>query len=135
MRHYVLAIILVFSFHLPTRINGQQADFLVKPYLQIGKSPSPQSLQLLWHAAFSNDVWLAEYKNSGANEWMKADNQASSKIAVAGIEPFTVYSASFKGLVAGSKFMYRVSKNGKVVFSADAKALKSPAQSYRVDCR
>jgi len=132
MRHHVLAFILVFSFQLSAQVNGQQADFLVKPYLQIGKTPSPQSLQLLWHVVVSNDLWLAEYKNSGANEWMKAENQTSSKIAVAGIDPFIVYSVSFSGLVPGSKFMYRVSKNGKVVFSAEAKTLKSKEQPYRV---
>jgi len=131
MRYYILAFILFFSSEANTQINVQQSDFLVKPYLQIGKTPSPKSLQLLWHAAVSNDLWLAEYKNSGANEWMKAEKQTSSKIAVAGIEPFSVYSASFTGLVAVSTFMYRVSKNGKVVFNAEAKALKSKEQSYR----
>ena len=128
MKHYILAFLLFLSF----QAYNQQSDFLVKPYLQIGKTPSPQSMQVLWHAAVSNDVWLVEYKNSGASEWMKSQNQTSSKIAVAGIEPFTVYSASITGLAAGSTFLYRVSKNGKVVFDAEAKALKSKEQSYRV---
>ena len=35
-------------------------------------------------------------------------------------------------LIPGSTFIYRVSKNGKVVFTAEAKALKSPEQSYRI---
>ena len=128
MKYYILAFLLFFS----SRAYNQQSDFLVKPYLQIGKTPSSQSMQVLWHANVSNDVWLAEYKSSGSNEWMKSQNQTSSKIAVAGIDPFTVYSASFTGLVSGSTFMYRVSKNGKVVFSAEAKTLKSAGQSYRV---
>jgi hypothetical protein len=128
MKHYILVFFLFFSF----QAYNQQPDFLAKPYLQIGKTPSPQSMQVLWHAAVSNDVWLVEYKNSGASEWVKSQNQTNSKIAVAGIEPFTVYSASFTGLVPGSTFLYRVSKNGKVVFDAEAKALKSKLQSYRV---
>lgn len=132
MKKYISALILFFSFQAYTQVNNQQSEFLVKPYLQIGKLPSPQSLQLLWHANVSNDVWLAEYKNSATTEWMNSQNQTSSKIAVAGIEPFTVYSASFTGLMPGSTFMYRVSKNGNVVFSAVAKALKSAEQSYRI---
>jgi 3',5'-cyclic AMP phosphodiesterase CpdA len=128
MKHYILAFLLFFSI----QAYNQQSDFLAKPYLQIGKTPSSQSMQVLWHAAVSNDVWLAEYKSSGSNEWMKSQNQISSKIAVAGIDPFIVYSASFTGLVSGSTFMYRVSKNGKVVFSAEAKTLKSAEQAYRV---
>ena len=132
MKHYILAFLLFFSFQTYSQVNNQQSDFLVKPYLQIGKTPSPQSLQLLWHATVSNDVWLVEYKNTTGNEWMKSEDQTRSRIAVAGIEPFTVYSTSFNGLVPGSTFMYRVSKNDKVVFNAEAKALKSKEQSYRV---
>jgi 3',5'-cyclic AMP phosphodiesterase CpdA len=128
MKHYILAFFLFLSFDA----YNQQPDFLVKPYLQIGKSPSPGSLQLLWHAAVSNDVWLVEYKSIRGNEWIRSENQTSSKIAVAGVDPFAVYSDSFIGLEPGSTFMYRVSKNGRVVFSAEAKALKSPEQSYRV---
>jgi predicted phosphodiesterase len=132
MRHYIFAVILFFSFQTHAQSVNQPSEFLVKPYLQIGKRPSPQSLQVLWHAPVSNDEWLVEYKNSIGTEWMKSQNQTSSKIAVSGIEPFTVYSASFTGLVPGSTFMYRVSKNSKVVFSAEAKTLKSNEQSYRI---
>jgi calcineurin-like phosphoesterase family protein len=131
MRHYILGIVLFFSSQAYAQ-SIQQPDFLVKPYLQIGKNPSPQSIQILWHAAVSNDVWLAEYKNATGNEWVKSENQTSSKIAVGGIEPFLVYSTSFTGLVPGSTFMYRVSKNGKIVFNAEAKAMKSSEQPYRI---
>src|SRR4030095_7476689 len=132
MKHYILALLLFFSIQVNTQVNNQSPDFLVKPYLQIGKNPSPQSLQLLWHAGVSNDRWLVEYKSSGDSEWIKSQNQTSSKIAVTGIEPFIVYNASITGLAAGNKFMYRVSKNGKVVFYAGAKALKSKEQSSRI---
>ncbi len=131
MRYYILGFVLFFSTQAYTQSN-QQSDFLVKPYLQIGKNPSTHSLQLLWHAAVSNDVWLAEYKNTGATEWIKSEGQTSSKIAIAGIEPITVYSTSFNGLIPGSTFMYRVSRNGAIVFSSEAKSLKSPEQSYRI---
>ncbi len=114
------------------KLNGQQPDFLVKPYLQIGKKVTPQSLQLLWHATGINDIWQAEYKNSNSNDWIKATKQTSTKIAVAGIEPFLVYSTSFTSLNPGTQFTYRVFKNDKIVFTAEAKALKATEQSYRV---
>ena len=131
MKYLIATCILLFSIQLSSQNNNQQPEFLVKPYLQIGNAPTPQSLQLLWHAAVSNDVWLAEYKNSSGNTWMKSENQTSSKVAVTGIVHFTVYNASFTALVPGSSFTYRVSKNGKVVFNAEAKALKSSEQPYR----
>jgi predicted phosphodiesterase len=128
MRYFIIPVF----FLLAISLNAQQPDFLVKPYLQIGKNPSPQSLQLLWHAKVTNDIWLAEYKNKNTNDWIKAENQTSSKIAVSGIEPFLVYSTSFTSLTPGTIFQYRVSKNGKVVFTAEAKSLKAADQSYRV---
>lgn len=128
MKHFIIQVF----FLLAINLNAQQPDFLVKPYLQIGEKPTPQSLQLLWHTFVSTDTWLAEYKNNNSNEWVKAENQTNSKIAVAGIDPFLVYSTSFTKLNPGNTFQYRVSKNGSIVFSADAKALKNPEQSYRV---
>jgi acid phosphatase type 7 len=104
-------------------------NFLVSPYLQIGKNPSAQSLQVLWHTVEADAVWLAEYKTG--TKWAKAENQSTSKITTAGITPFTVYNASFNALNPGSTFAYRISKNGKVVFTADAKAPKSVAQPFR----
>ena len=131
MKHFITIFLFTFSI-----IAGAQqdisAEFLVKPYLQLGKRPSPQSIQLLWHAAVSNDVWLAEYKNSDETAWKKAENQNSSTIAIKGIAPFNVYSSTFTLLKAGTIFQYRVSKNGQVIFTSEGKALKSPEQSYRI---
>jgi hypothetical protein len=112
--------------------KAQDNDFLVKPYLQLGKKSSPQSIQVLWHAAGSNDVWLAEYKNANEQDWKKAETQTSSTIAVGQIAPFYVYSVAFSNLKAGTVFQYRISKNGKVVFTSEARSLKSLGQSYRI---
>ena len=90
MKRYILAFVLFLTLQLHSQVNNQQSDFLVKPYLQIGKTPSPQSLQLLWHAAVSNDTWLVEYKNRETNDWMRSQSQASTKITITGIEPFLV---------------------------------------------
>ena len=132
MKHSFLAFILFFSSQAFTQINDQQSDFLVKPYLQIGKNPSPKSLQVLWHAAASNDSWLAEYKNNDEAEWKRSGDQVFSTVAVGNIAPFHVYSTSFTSLKPGATFQYRVSKNGKIVFNSEAKSLKSEQQSYRI---
>lgn len=132
MKFLIAVLILFISVRVKSQNSNQQADFLVKPYLQIGKTPRPQSLQILWHAAVSNDVWQAEYKNSTESNWRKSENQSASKIVIAGTNPFTVYHASFDALIPGSTFMYRVSKNGKVIFTAEAKSLKSIEQPYHM---
>ena len=106
-------------------------DFIVTPYLQLGSAPSTQSLQLLWHAAKSADaVWQAEYKTSTGN-WIKAEKQTTTEITAAGADPFTIYNASFTALIPGGVFTYRISKNNKVVFTAQAKAPKSFTQPFR----
>ncbi len=132
MKHIVVFLIFLISVRIQAQNSNPNPDFLVRPYLQIGKSLQPQSLQLLWHAALSNDSWLTEYKNSTENDWRKSENQSASEITIAGTNPFTVYHASFEALIPGSIFNYRVSKNGKVVFTAEAKALKSAEQPYRM---
>ncbi|HEU5166030.1 MAG TPA: metallophosphoesterase [Chitinophagaceae bacterium] len=131
MKYFIAIFLLAFS----QIINGQtnnSPDFLAKPYLQLGKRSSPQLLQLLWHASVSNDVWLAEYKNSDETDWKKSADQTFSTIAVGKIAPFNVYSTSFTSLKPGTIFHYRVSKNGKVVFTSEARSLKAPDQSYRI---
>jgi 3',5'-cyclic AMP phosphodiesterase CpdA len=128
MKKYILVLILFFSF----QAYNQQTDFLVKPYLQIGKDPSPKSMQVLWHVNVSNDVWLVEYKNYGETDWKRTEGLYFSTIAVGSVAPFYEYSTSFTGLKPGTLFQYRVSKNGKIVFSAEAKTLRSPDQSYRI---
>lgn len=131
MKYFIAIFLLAFS----QIINGQtnnSPDFLAKPYLQLGKRSSPHSLQLLWHTTASDDVWLAEYKNSDETDWKISVGQAFSTIAVGNIAPFYVYSANFTSLKPGTTFQYRVSKNGKVVFNSEGISLKSPAQSYRI---
>ncbi|HEY5969064.1 MAG TPA: metallophosphoesterase [Chitinophagaceae bacterium] len=131
MKHFIAAFLLFFSLTINAQ-NNPPAEFLVKPYLQLGKKPSPQSLQLLWHAQVSNDIWLIEYKNSAEIEWKRSETPTFKTVAVGTIVPFNVYSTSFTSLKPGTMFQYRVSKNGKIVFSSDAKSLKSPEQSYRI---
>jgi acid phosphatase type 7 len=127
MRYIIAAGFLFFSLLL-----NAQADFIVKPYLQLGKKSSPQSLQLLWHAPATNDMWLAEYKNAGETDWRKGVGQSEKTVAVGSIAPFKVYSTNLGSLKPGSIFQYRVLKNGNIVFSSDGKSLKADGQSYRI---
>lgn len=129
MNYLIVAFLFIFLQTSHAQTNNP-SDFLVKPYLQLGKKASPQSMQVLWHAAVSNDVWLAEYKNAGDADWKKAETQTSSTVGVGKIAPFSVYSAAFSNLKPGTVFQYRISKNGKVVFNSDARSLKSAEQSY-----
>ena len=131
MKYRIAVVLFIFSLTAHPQ-TPNSPDFLVKPYLQLGKKASPHSIQLLWHAPVSNDSWLAEYKNNDETEWRRSEGQVYSKVAVGSVTPFYVYSANFSSLKAGITFQYRVSRNGKVVFNSEAKSLKSAVQSYRI---
>jgi 3',5'-cyclic AMP phosphodiesterase CpdA len=105
--------------------------FIVNPYLQIGREPSAESLELLWHAADANADWSVEVKNAANSPWQKASAPAYNRVAVTGVEPHRVYHSKLSGLTAGGTFTYRVLKNGTPVFSSQGKAPKNDKQNYR----
>lgn len=108
-----------------------QDVFVTKPYLQLGQHSSQQSLQVLWHAADVNAEWSVEHKDASNNIWVKSEPITFTRVAITGIEPHRVYHAGLTNLMSGSKFTYRILKDGKVVFTAEAQALKSADQVYR----
>lgn len=128
-----LTITLAVAASLSAAQDLKQAEaFVVKPYLQIGRIPSAASLQLLWHAADIEGDWVVEHRANANLPWHKAQAPKSSRVAVGNVIPRRVYSASLSGLTPGSSFQYRILKDGKPVFEADALAPKSANQPYRV---
>lgn len=113
-----------------THLSAQDV-FVTKPYLQIGAHPSPQTLQLLWHAPAINANWSVEHKDLSSNVWIKSDSITYTNVAVANVAAHRVYHAGLSGLTPGIKFSYRILKDGKVVFTAEAQASKKVDQAYR----
>jgi Calcineurin-like phosphoesterase len=112
--------------------KAPEAPFLAYPYLQPGHTQAPGKLVLLWHAPDSDAAWAVEYRPGTGRSWQAAPAPSSSRVAVAGIEPHRVYHVSLKGLPPGEGFSYRVSKDGTVVFQAEARAPKSADQPHRI---
>jgi hypothetical protein len=108
-----------------------EGPFLVKPYLQLGHTPAPGTLQLLWHTIDADADWSIAIQSAAGRPWRKGDTPASRRIAVAGIEPHRVYRAGLTGLEPGTRFNYVVSKEGRPVFSAEGRAPKSAGQAFR----
>jgi acid phosphatase type 7 len=113
-------------------IQAQNTNvFIAKPYLQIGKNPSAESLALLWHSADENANFSVEIKTSKSTNWTKMAMPTATRIAVSNIVAHKVYHANLTGLIAGKTFKYRVLKDEKEVFIADGKAPKNASQAYR----
>jgi acid phosphatase type 7 len=105
--------------------------FLVEPYLQLGHTQAPGKLVLHWHAPDADAAWAAEYTKGPGQPWQAAKTPSAIRVAVAGIEPHQVYHVALTGLQAGEAFRYRVSKEGGVVFEAEARAPKTADQRHR----
>lgn len=126
MRYNFLLCLMI----LVSKLALAQDVFITKPYIQIGDHPTTQSLQILWHADDINADWSLEYLNA-KNIWTKSESIRFNRVAVKGIQPHRVYHATVAGLISGTKFTYRISKDGKIVFTAEAQAIKSANQPYR----
>jgi hypothetical protein len=105
--------------------------FLTKPYLQLGHTQSTGKLVLMWHAADSDADWSVEYRPGPGTRWQTAKAPAARRVALAGIEPHRVYHTPLTDLESGVMFAYRVSRGGKVVFEAEARAPKVARQAQR----
>ncbi len=106
-------------------------DFVVRPYLQLGSTPAVNTLDLMWHTDEVDAAWTVEVKASDKDGWKKMQAPTMKKLAIKGLSLRRIYNTTLSGLVAGKPFEYRVSKGGKVVFSATGKAPKSAEQPYR----
>ncbi len=132
MKYKYLFVLLIVGLQTVTAQEKKTGNvFIAKPYLQIGREPSAESLELLWHVADINADWSVEYRNGSSGTWKKASTPAYNRVVVSGIDAHRVYHSKLTGLTPGSTFNYRVLENGKAMFSSAGMAPKSDKQNYR----
>jgi 3',5'-cyclic AMP phosphodiesterase CpdA len=108
--------------------------FVAAPYVQLGDAPhlsSHERLDILWHTADTEAEWAVEYRPAPGAAWRASDRPAFRRIAVSNVEPHRVYSATLRGIRPGALVDYRVMRNGKQVFEAQAKSRKPRHEPYR----
>ena len=112
--------------------KAPEGPFLVKPYLQLGHTPEAGKLVVMWHAPDVDSAWSVEVRSRTDGPWQAVAKAPSAhRIAVPSIEPHRVYHLGLTGLEPGKKFSYRISKEQKVVFEADALAPRPSDQNQR----
>lgn len=115
-------------------LRGHSQDFIAKPYLQIGRQPSPTTLELLWQTPDAPDApgdWAVELKTTPAGKWIKTEAPQFVSAATDSARARRVYHVLLSGLIPGGTFTYRVLRSGKSVFTADGKAPKTADQPFR----
>ncbi len=105
--------------------------FRVEPYLQLGQTPDPTALALLWHADDRDDDWSVAYRTGPDAAWQSAKVTTARRVAVEGESPFRVYRAALTDLPRGQTFEYRVSLGGEVVFQADGRTARPAGEPSR----
>src|SRR5260221_3541025 len=124
-----ISIILLLILH--NSVFSQKNIFIANPYLQIGREPSPTSIELLWQVPENAADWSVEVKTTPTGKWTKTESPQWVPVAPAGLQPRRVYHTKLTGLTPGGLFTYRVSRAGKIAFTAEGHALKSETQPYR----
>ena len=140
----IAAIVLALPIGAPPWLEAQTpapaAPFLVKPYLQLGDSPSlgqTETYALAWHTDSARATWRVEVRQTASTPWVEQPTFTGRLInvpgtaAVKGVEPHLVYEGTLGSLKPGAPFEYRVARNGTVVFQAAARARKARNQSHR----
>jgi hypothetical protein len=112
-------------------VKTPDGTFTANPYLQLGQTPAPGTLELLWHTPDVEADWSVDVQASAGQPWRKCETPTARRVAMDGIQPQRVYRATISGLEAGGVFKYVVNRGKEGVFSAEARAPKSSAQPYR----
>jgi len=105
--------------------------FLATPYLQLGESPAPDALTLLWHADDFDADWSVEVRSPPTGEWRAAGRPDWRPVRLEGVERHRVYRSVLSALAAGEPFRYRVKLGGAEVFGAEARAKPAPGRPQR----
>lgn len=120
-----------FIFCVTASFAFSQNVFVNKPYVQIGNNASSSTLKILWHAADADATWELQHRINSKANWKNADAISYTILAQVNVVANRVYHASLSGLTAGSTFQYRILKDSKEVFIAEAHAVKAADQPYR----
>jgi acid phosphatase type 7 len=110
------------------------ANFWVKPYIQLGQSStigSMDSLAVMWLADDKDADWTLDVKRQNDTQWAAMSAPTYARVAVEGPQPHRVYKAYAVNLPLGAKFSYRVSVDGKEAFVGEAQARKPATAPFR----
>jgi len=111
-----------------TALLPAQDAFLVKPYLQLGDAPRPaatERLDLMWHAEDRDTAWAVEVMLKG--RWQAQAAPTFHRLEAPPLPAHRIYRVTLRNLPAGGRVPYRVTRNGSVVFAAEAQTRKPAA--------
>ena len=71
--------------------SQESSAFIVKPYLQVGSTPSIHSIQILWVTDVQDHIWNVETKSKNDQKWRRADPPQIMNLNQMNIKPRKLY--------------------------------------------
>lgn len=112
--------------------------FLVKPFIQLGnesKLQKSESMEILWLSvekdAAAAKQWKVECDPKNGTKWEDGKIEETLQMGFIDKQPMFRFTAKVSNLNPGQPFSYRLIKDGKQVFQAQANARKNEKQPYR----
>lgn len=136
----VLIISMLATIHLAQEAASQSENspFLIKPFVQLGNEPKLQkseSMEILWLSTEKNadaaKQWKVECDPKNGTNWQDGKIEEIAQLGFFDKQPMFRFTAKVSNLNPGQPFSYRLSKDGKQVFQAQANARKNEKQAYR----
>jgi len=123
---FIMACVMAALVH-PSAVadDSNEGVFLVKPYLQLGDAPQisvREQIEVLWHTRDEQRDWSVLIKTEGSDQWLTSETVEWKRVAVENIPPHRVYCVRLADLKPGSRFDYRLLRDGNSVFTAHGKA-------------
>ncbi len=85
---------------------------------------------MMWLAPDADAAWGADVKAAGEKNWRSAQTTLLRRVQVDGTPAHRVYSAALTNLKPGATFSYRVTKDGKEVFTSVGKARRGEGEAF-----
>lgn len=127
---FLFAFIAYQSYLLPQPIYAAVGKFLVKPYVQLGRTGDVRDLEIVWGSSDVNSKWELS-SSTVPGVWLPSDELKIDRIALEGVPHFLLYHGRLKNVGPGLRLNYRVKRDDKVVFDSEIRPPKFPDQAHR----
>lgn len=111
-------------------VKAANSEFLVEPYLQLGRLGNPARPQILWATTASDADWQIRVQATSQWQALVAERR---RIDISNMPRFYIFSAQLPPLPVDSPVAYQVIHHQSTVFSSRIHPLKADGESYTVD--
>lgn len=126
---FLFAFIAYQSYLLPQPIHAAADKFLLKPYLQLGRTGRIEDIEIAWAPSGPGKWELSSSVLPGV--WLAGDEPTEDRVTIEGLPSFRLLHARLKNIKPGVRTQYRLRKDGEIVFVQEINTLPAPLERHR----